>query len=62
MSKAEQKQEHTRSYYAATRNDTRTWPALEGEVDGGWSELREPFSVTRPRRFNDELYRSALSA
>jgi glycine/D-amino acid oxidase-like deaminating enzyme len=33
MSRAEQKQEHTRSYYAATRNDTRTWPALEGDVD-----------------------------
>jgi VWFA-related protein len=35
---------------------------LAGEVAGGPSELREPFSVTRPPRFNDDLYRGALGA
>ncbi len=35
---------------------------LAGEVAGGPDELREPFSVTKPRRFNDDLYRSALGA
>ena len=35
---------------------------LAGEVTGGTDELREPFSVTKPRRFNDDLYRGALSA
>ncbi len=35
---------------------------LAGEVTGGPDELREPFSVTKPRRFNDDLYRSALGA
>ena len=35
---------------------------LAGEVAGGRSELREPFSVTRPRRFNDDHYRGALAA
>jgi len=35
---------------------------LAGEVTGGNAELREPFSVTKPRRFNDDLYRGALRA
>ena len=26
-------QEHTASYYAATRNDHRQWPELSGELD-----------------------------
>ena len=35
---------------------------LAGEATGGADELREPFSVTRPQRFNDDLYRDALDA
>jgi VWFA-related protein len=35
---------------------------LAGEVAGGTAQLREPFSVTKPPRFNDDLYRGALSA
>jgi VWFA-related protein len=35
---------------------------LAGEVTGGTAELRESFSVTKPRRFSDDLYRGALGA
>jgi tetratricopeptide (TPR) repeat protein len=35
---------------------------LAGDAAGGPRELREPFSVTRPSRFADDLYRSALDA
>lgn len=35
---------------------------LAGEASGGPSELREPFSVTKPPHFNDDLYRGALRA
>jgi len=35
---------------------------LAGELPEGRAELREAFSVTRPPRFDDDLYRGALSA
>lgn len=35
---------------------------LGGGVTGDHAEVREPFLVTKPRRFDDDLYRGALGA